>query len=208
MNRVALYARVSTSDKDQDPETQLMALRDFVKAQGIDVYREYVDGAPANDLAHRTAWRELLDHAAKRKFRTVLVFKLDRAFRSVKHMHDTLAAWEMVGVGFQSIREQFDTTTAVGRLLLNILGALAEFELELIRERVKAGMERARRQGRRMGRPRVTERRGFNRRFGAILERLSEGNISRRRAALELGIGYATLKRLIDAQVTGGGSGG
>ena len=63
---------------------------------------------------------------------------LDRAFRSVKHIHDTLAAWEMVGVSFKSLREQLDTSTALGRLLLNLLAALAEFELELIRERVKA----------------------------------------------------------------------
>ena len=75
-----------------------------------------------------------------------------------------------------------------------------EFELELIRERVKAGMERARRQGRRIGRPRVWDRRGFKKRFGAILERLLAGDISRRKAAEELGIGYATLKRLLDAQ--------
>ena len=182
----------------------MMPLREFVKARGLEVHREYVDKAPANDLAHRTAWRELLDDAAKKRFTVVLVFKLDRAFRSVKHLHDTLAAWEMVGVGFQSIREQFDTQTAIGRLLMNMLGALAEFELELIRERVKAGMDRARRQGRRIGRPRVTDKRGFNRRFGAVLERINAGNISRRQAARELGIGYATLKRLIDAQGTGG----
>lgn len=90
--KVALAARVSTSDRDQDPETQLMVLRDYCRAQGWEVYREYVDRAPANDIAHRTAWRDLLDDAARRKFQVVLVFKLDRAFRSVKHMHDTLAA--------------------------------------------------------------------------------------------------------------------
>ena len=83
----------------------------------------------------------------KRRFKVVLVFKLDRAFRSVKHMHDTLAAWEMSGVSFQSIKDQFDTSTAIGRLLLNLLAALAEFELELIREMVKAGMDRARNMG-------------------------------------------------------------
>ena len=204
LTRVALYARVSTSDRDQDPETQLIALRDFVNANGIDVHREYVDRAPANDLVHRTAWRELLDDAAQKRFKTVLVFKLDRAFRSVKHMHDTLSTWEMAGVGFQSMRENFETTTAAGRLMLNILGSLAEFELELIRERVKAGMDRARRQGKRIGRPGVTDRRGFDRRFGAILERLSSGELSRRKAAFELGIGYATLKRLIDAQEPAG----
>jgi DNA invertase Pin-like site-specific DNA recombinase len=199
--KVALYARVSTSDKDQNPETQLIPLRDFCSAQGWELFREYVDRAPANDLAHRIQWRQLLDDAAKRRFSVVLVFKLDRAFRSVKHMHDTLAAWELVGVSFQSLREQFDTSTALGRLLLNLLASLAEFELELIRERVKAGMERARRQGKKISRPKVSDRRGFHSRFGAILERLIKGDISRRQAAKELGIGYATLKRLLDTYV-------
>ena len=129
----------------------------------------------------------------------VVVFKLDRAFRSVKHMHDTLSTWEAVGVSFKSIREQFDTSTALGRLLMNLLAALAEFELELIRERVKAGMERAARQGKRIGRPKVTDRRGFTDRYKMILERLSAKEISRRGAAKELNIGYATLKRLLDS---------
>ena len=204
--KVALYARVSTSDKDQDPETQIMALRDYCRGIGWAVHREYVDQASANDLAGRTAWRELQDDAAKRRFQAVVVWKLDRAFRSVKHMHDTLAAWEIVGVSFKSQREQFDTSTPYGRLLLNLLASLAEFELELIRERVKAGMDRARRQGKRIGRPKVTDRRGFKNRFGAVLERLRTGELSRRKAAKELNIGYATLKRLLDAQ-TGEGNG-
>lgn len=199
--RVALYARVSTTDRDQEPETQLMHLRDFCQAQGWEVFREYVDKASALDVAHRIAWRELLDDAARRRFKAVLVFKLDRAFRSVKHMHDTLYTWEALGVQFKSLREQFDTGTALGRLLLNLLASLAEFELELIRERVKAGMDRATRQGKRIGRPRVTDRQGFERRYKTILERLSNGEISRRRAAKELGIGYATLKRLLDGEV-------
>ncbi len=173
--RVALYARVSTSDKNQDVETQLMPLRDFSSAQSWEIFKEYVDQVSANDIAHRLAWRDLLDDAARHRFQVVLVFKLDRAFRSVKHMHDTLAAWELVGVSFKSIREQFDTSTALGRLLLNLLASLAEVELELIRERVKAGMERARRQGRRIGRPRVSDRRGFQKSFGAILKRLIDG---------------------------------
>lgn len=200
MTRAALYARVSTSDKDQDPETQLLVLRDYCAAHGIDVHREYVDHAPANALYHRKAWRELLDDAAKRRFQVLLVFKLDRAFRSVKHMHDTLEPLSIAGVSFLSAREQVDTTTAMGRLLLNLLATLAEFELELIRERVKAGMDRARRQGRRIGRPSVWDRRGFKTRFGAVLERLNTGAISRREAAKELDIGYATLKRLLDGQ--------
>jgi DNA invertase Pin-like site-specific DNA recombinase len=196
--KVAIYGRISTADKDQNVDTQLLPLRDYCKAQGLEIYREYVDTASALDIAHRTAWRDLLDDAARRKFQVVLVFKLDRAFRSVKHMHDTLYTWEAVGVSFKSIREQFDTSTALGRLLMNLLAALAEFELELIRERVKAGMDRAARQGKKIGRPRVTDRRGFQDRYKTILERLRAGDISRRRAAKELGIGYATLKRLLD----------
>ena len=206
--RVALYARVSTSDKDQDPETQLIALRDLCRANRWEVSGEYVDNASARDLAHRKAWRELLDDCAKRKCKVVMVFKLDRAFRSVKDMHDTLATWELLGVEFRSLREQFETNTAVGRLLLNLLAAVAEFELEMIRERVKAGMDRARRQGKRIGRPSVMDRRGFKKRFGAVLERLLAGEVSRRKAAKELGIGSATLKRLIDAQAGGGNLGG
>jgi len=115
-------------------------------------------------------------------------------------MHDTLAAWEMVGVSFKSLREQFDTSTALGRLLLNLLASLAEFELELIRERVKAGMARAAREGKKIGRPRVTSRRGFQSRFQEVSQRLQAGEISRRKAAKELNIGYASLKRLLDAR--------
>ena len=150
---VAVYARVSTSDKDQNPETQLMPVRDHCRAQGWDVYKIYIDLAPAQDVARRTAWREMLNDAAKERFKAVVVFKLDRAFRSVKHMHDTLAAWETVGVDFKSVREGFDTSTALGRLLMNLLASLAEFELETISERVKAGMSRAVKQGVKMGRP-------------------------------------------------------
>ena len=200
--RIALYARISTSDKDQNVETQLMPLRDFCQAQGWEVHKEYIDQASALDVAHRTAWRDLLDDGAKRRFKVVLVFRLDRAFRSVKHMHDTLSTWDTLGIAFKSLREQFDTGTALGRLLLNLLASLAEFELELIRERVKAGMDRAARQGKKIGRPRVTDRRGFKTRYKGILERLSAGDVSRRRAAKQLGIGYATLKRLLDGNLS------
>lgn len=192
--RVALYARVSTSDRDQNPETQLLPLRDFAQAQGWNVAGEYVDYAPARDLAHRVAWRQLLDDGARKRFSTVLVFKLDRAFRSVKDMHDTLAAWEVRGIGFQSVREGFDTRTAIGRLLLNLLASLAECELELIRERVKAGMDRARREGRHLGRPRVSIPAA---KLDQVRTQIAAGEISRRRAAAALGIGDATLRRLL-----------
>ncbi|MBI4235738.1 MAG: recombinase family protein [Chloroflexi bacterium] len=106
-----------------------------------------------------------------------------------------------MGVGLRSYTEPWlDTTSPFGEALYYITVAYAQLERGILRERVKAGMERARRQGHRIGWPRVMDRPGFERRFGAILERLRVGEISRRRAAIELGIGYATLKRLLDAQ--------
>ena len=194
--RIALYARVSTRDRDQDPQTQLHRLRQ-VAAQHPDwqVVGEYVDTASANDLLHRTAWRRLLDDAAKRRFAAVLVFKLDRAFRSVRHMHQTLEVWEPLGVGFLSAQEGFDTTTALGRLLLNLLASLAEFELELIRERVTAGMERAKAQGKAIGRPRVTDDPARARRLADAVQAVREGRQSYRQAAKTAGVGLATLQR-------------
>ena len=150
--KVAVYARVSTDDKDQNPETQLMAAREFARARDFSIAREYVDEAKATDLRGRKEWRELLLDAGRRRFDAVLVFKLDRAFRSVKHMHETLGAWEIPRIGFISVRESFaDTSTAMGRLMMNMLASFAEFELETIRERVVAGMERARERGTRSG---------------------------------------------------------
>jgi DNA invertase Pin-like site-specific DNA recombinase len=96
--KAAIYARVNTRYKDQNPETQLLKLRDASKAMGMEIYREYVDKASARDLAHSAEWSQLLDDANKWKFKTVIVFRLDRAFRSVKDLHDTPSAWDMAGV--------------------------------------------------------------------------------------------------------------
>ena len=191
------YARVSTSDRDQNPATQLLALRDFARAQQWEIVGEFIDHAPANDPLHRTAWRKLLDGAAKHRFQTVLCFKLDRCFRSVKHMRDTLAVWEAQGIGFVSAREGFDTRTALGRLLLNLLASLAEFELEVLSERVKAGMDRARHQGVHIGRPPITARAGFTQQWAEVRTDLEAGRISRSEAARRLDCGYATLLRLL-----------
>lgn len=126
---------------------------------------------------------------------------MDRAFRSVLDAATTLERLRAWGVGIRSYSEPWlDTTSPFGEALYYITMAYAQLERGILRERVIAGMERARRQGHRIGQPRVMDRRGFKRRFGDILERLREGSLSRRKAALELGIGYATLKRLIDAE--------
>ncbi len=202
--KVAVYARVSTSDKDQDPETQILPMMDFIQAQGWEVYKTYVDMVSANDLAHRYGWRELLDDASKRRFDLLLVWRMDRAFRSVLDAATTLERLRTWGVGLRSYSEPWlDTTSPFGEALYYITVAYAQLERGILRERVKAGMERARRQGKKIGRPSVFDRRGFRTRLQNVLERLSCGEISRRKAAVELGIGYATLKRLIDAQSKG-----
>ena len=199
--RVALYARVSTSDKEQNVETQLLPLWEFAEAQGWEIYRTYIDLASATDLAHRYEWQELLEDASKRRFDLVLLWRMDRGFRSVLDAATTLERLRTWGVGLRSYSEPWlDTTSPFGEALYYITVAYAQLERGILRERVKAGMDRARRQGRQIGRPRVMDRKGFKKRFGAILERLNGGSISRRQAAKELNIGYATLKRLLDAQ--------
>ncbi|MDD5703663.1 MAG: recombinase family protein [Dehalococcoidales bacterium] len=199
--KVCLYARVSTSDKEQDPLTQLIPMREFIQSQGWEIYQEYVDQAPATDLVHRTAWRELLDAAGKRKFDLLLVWRMDRAFRSVLDAATTLERLRTWRVGLRSYSEPWlDTTSPFGEALYYITVAYAQLERGILRERVRAGMERARKQGIPIGRPRVNDRPGFDRRFGDILERLAVGGISKRKAAEELKIGYATLKRLLDKQ--------
>ena len=195
--RVALYARVSTRDKDQDPELQLDALRAYVAARGW-VATEYVDLAAAGDLAHRTAWARLLADAAQRKVDLVMVWKLDRAFRSTLHALATLQDLEHAGVGFSALTQpELDTTSATGRLVFTILAAVAEMERELIRDRVREGMRHAVRQGKRIGRPPVTARPTFARRWPAVRAEVVSGRLSRRQAARRLGIGTATLARLL-----------
>jgi hypothetical protein len=126
--RVALYARVSTRDKAQDVDLQLVPLREYAAARGW-VVAEYVDRAPAGDLAGRAAWARLLEDARRRRLDHVLVWKLDRAFRSTLHCLSTLQDLEHRGVGFSCLTQSdVDTTSATGRLLLTLLAAVAEFE--------------------------------------------------------------------------------
>ena len=198
--KACLYARVSTSDKDQNPLTQLLPMREFVKAQGWEMFNEYVDHAPATDITHRTAWKELLKDASRRRFDILLVWRMDRAFRSVLDAATTLERLRTWRVGLRSYSEPWlDTTSPFGEALYYITVAYAQLERGILRERVKAGMERARAQGHQIGRPRVMDRKGFPGRFGAVLERLRHDQVSRHQAARELNIGYATLLRLIDA---------
>lgn len=149
--KAALYARVSTGDKNQDPETQLYTLRQFCETAGWEVYQEYVDRARAKDYTNRKQWQQLQKDARQRKFKVVLVFRLDRAFRSVRECVNCLGDWHERGIGFKSLGEDIiDTSTSQGRFILHIMAAVAELESAVIGDRVTAGMARAKAQGRRI----------------------------------------------------------
>jgi DNA invertase Pin-like site-specific DNA recombinase len=202
--RVALYLRVSTDDKGQTVETQRLPLRAFCTAQGWDPVTEYVDAASATDLRGRTAWRRLLDDAAQRRIDRVLVWRLDRMARSVLDAAQTLERFRAWGVGLRSYQEPYlDTTSPFGEALFYITMAYAQLERGILSERTKAGMDRARRQGRRIGRPPVTARPGFAARWVAVHAALRAGRLSRAAACHQLGIGAATLGRLLAAEAVG-----
>jgi len=191
--RVGLYARVSTADKDQDTDTQLLPLREFAQAQGWTVAGEFVDHASANDLRGRTSWRGLLDLAAKRRLDVILVWKLDRAFRSVAHMASTVEQLRRCGVGIRSYTEPWlDTsgTSPVADLMLNIMASFAQFERSLIAERVRAGMDRARKQGKHVGRPQA-----LNGDLDRLMPEIVAGTLSRTAAAKRLGVTTSTVSR-------------
>ncbi|TAN31376.1 hypothetical protein EPN29_13530 [bacterium] len=199
--RVAVYARVSTRDKDQNPETQMEPLRAYVAAQGWQVAQEFVDRAPAGDQAARKAWRQLLAGAARRQFDLVLVWRIDRAFRSVLDAANTLEQLRHWRIGIRSYSEPWlDTTSPFGEALFHITAAYAQLERAVLAERVKAGMDRAAREGVRIGRPAAIDRKGFRRRWAEVSARIHSGETSRRAAAKELGVGVATVARLLAAE--------
>ena len=151
--KVALYARVSLDDREQNPETQLYALRNFCRDAGWEIHQEYVDRARAKDYKHREAWQQLQKDARQHKFKAVLVFRLDRAFRSVRECVNLVEDWYDRGIRFKSVGEDvIDTTTAQGRFILQIMAAIAELESSIIGDRVAAGMARAKAEGKPIGR--------------------------------------------------------
>jgi DNA invertase Pin-like site-specific DNA recombinase len=151
--RAAIYARVST--QDQTCENQLRELRAYCQARGLTA-TEFVDAGVSGAKESRPALDALLREAKPRKFDLLIVWKLDRLGRSLRHLILTLDELHALGVGFVSLTEALDTTTPAGRFRMQILGAVAEFERGMIRERVVTGLARAKAQGVRLGRRRTT----------------------------------------------------
>jgi len=152
-NRVALYGRVSTNTGQQSPEMQLREIREYAEHRGWRVVEEYTDHGVSGSKESRPALNRLMEDAHRRRFDTVLVWKLDRFGRSLRHLVNCLAEFEALGIAFVSLRDNLDLSTPSGRLMFQIVGAMAEFERSLIAERVKAGMRNARAKGRQIGRP-------------------------------------------------------
>lgn len=151
--RVALYARVST--EGQDPEVQLMALRAHATQRGWQVVEEFVDRGVSGAKERRPALDRLMKRAWAGHVQVVLVWRFDRLARSVKHLVAALETFRSLHVQFVSLQEQLDTATPIGQAMFTIIGAMAQLERDIIRERVKAGLARAKARGIRLGRPRV-----------------------------------------------------
>src|SRR5262245_48691120 len=149
--RAALYARVSTTEQTTD--NQLVALRAFAEARGWTV-SEFVDHGISGAKDRRPGLDALLAAVRARRLDVVACIKLDRLARSTRHLVTLAADLEALGVDLVVLDQAIDTTTPSGRLLFHVLAAIAEFERDLIRDRVVAGLRRAKAQGRHLGRPR------------------------------------------------------
>jgi DNA invertase Pin-like site-specific DNA recombinase len=151
--KIALYARVSTDA--QDPEVQLLALRAHATNRGWQIVEEFADRGFSGARERRPALDRLMRAAWTGQFQAVLVWRFDRFARSVKHLVAALETFRSMKVDFISLQEQFDTATPIGQAMFTIIGAMAQLERDIIRDRVAAGLQRAKARGKKLGRPSV-----------------------------------------------------
>jgi len=184
--KAVIYARVSTSD--QNCESQLKEIREYLSRMGWENSAEYVDTGFSGSKASRPALDQLMKEASLRKFDCVVVYKLDRFGRSVLHLNQQLAILESLSIRFVAISQGIDTDAKnpTSRLLLHILSSVAEFERELIKERTLCGIRAAKAKGKTLGRP----KRIFQR---AEVVRLRDEGMSWRKIAEQLGVPTMTV---------------
>ncbi len=194
---VALYARCSTKDK-QDHLTQLLPLRDLASARGFAGVEEYVDLGWSGSKERRPQLDRLMADVRAGKIAAVMVARFDRFARSTTHLLTALAEFQRLAVDFISLNESIDTSTPMGKMVFTILGAVAELERSLIRERVQSGVERARRQGIQLGRPRALVDRT------KITELLAEG-FSISAIARTCGVARGTIRAVAGIKAGAGG---
>jgi putative DNA-invertase from lambdoid prophage Rac len=189
--RVGLYARVSTHDQQTIP-LQTRALRDYAARRGWTVavqIKEVGSGASQRELREK-----LLEAARRREIDVVLVWRLDRWGRSVTDLLATLQELEHLGIGFVSLTEALDLTTPAGRAMAGLLAVFAEFEREILRERVRAGLAQARQNGQRLGRP-VTAAL-----HAEQVRKLYRAGISKTDIARRLKIGRTSVRRMLTSR--------
>lgn len=191
MKRAALYMRVSTKGHGQTTETQALALRDYAGHRGFEIIEEYRDEGISGSKDSRPALDRLMKDARARRFDVVIVARFDRFARSVSHLLRALEEFSHLGVDFVSLSESIDTSTPMGRMIFTVLGAVAELERNLIKERVHMGISRARKEGKQLGRPK--------RIFDRETARTMLQNMSVREVARQLGVSRGVVERALGA---------
>lgn len=179
----AIYARVSKKSGVQNPDMQLRELRDYCQRRAWVVSGEYVDTGVSGAKEWRPELARLLVDCRKRRVDVVVVYRYDRFARSLRQLVNALEEFRALGIEFVSLHDSVDTSTPNGRLIFGIFASIAEFERELIRERVLSGMAAARARGKRIGRPRKS---------------LDAAEIARLRAA---GASWRTIARRLEVSV-------
>lgn len=189
IERVALYARVSTL-AGQSPEMQLVELREYAARRGWQVTEEYVDHGVSGAKESRPALNKLMADAKQRRFDMVAVWKIDRFGRSLRHLVNSLAELESLGISFVSLRDSIDLSSPSGVLMFQLIAAMSQFERSLIQERVRAGIRNARNKGRVLGRPRLEV-------DGGRIVRLRASGASLRTISEQLGISLGSVHRAL-----------
>lgn len=185
MKRAFLYARISTNN-GQHPEMQLGELREYCKRRGLDVAGEFIDAGISGSKERRPQLDAMLTACRKRKADAVIVYRYDRFARSLRQLVNALAEFDALGIHFISLHEGVDTSTPNGRLVFGIFASIAEFERELIRDRVRSGLRAAKARGKRLGRPRVDVSRA---------KALRASGLTIADVASRLGVGFGTAHR-------------
>jgi DNA invertase Pin-like site-specific DNA recombinase len=153
--RTAIYARHSTlkAAQNNSTETQLVALRAHAAAKGWTITEEYVDAGISGSREKRPALDRMMRDARAHRFDCVLVLRFDRFARSTKHLVTALETFQGLGIDFVSLNESVDTSSPMGKMIFTVLGAVAELERAVIIERINCGLDRARKEGKTLGRP-------------------------------------------------------
>jgi DNA invertase Pin-like site-specific DNA recombinase len=192
MRKAALYMRVSTKNHGQTTDTQALALRDYAERRGFQIVDEYADEGISGAKDRRPQLDRLMADARKRRFDAVLVARFDRFARSTKHLVLALEEFSSLGIDFISLNESIDTSTPMGRMVFTVVAAVAELERSIIKERVQAGVDRARCQGRSLGRPKVEVNPHY-------VVALRNDGLSWNEIADKLGVGRGTVCRAFES---------